>query len=80
MFWENISMKLSSQAANNADDDLGDVTDESPVPGVYNPQMDGKAQRRNMVSCCNLTQFHKPSWTPVTSHFGAILHPKQGYT
>lgn len=46
----NISMKLSSQAANNADDDLGDVTDESPVPGIYNPQMDGKAQRHNIAS------------------------------
>ena len=41
-FGHNISMKLSPQAANNADDDLGDVTDESPVPGIYNPQMDGK--------------------------------------
>eukprot|EP00438_Fugacium_kawagutii_P012671 Skav207513 [mRNA] locus=scaffold907:65572:76953:- [translate_table: standard] len=28
--------------ANNADNDIGDVTDESPVPGIYNPQMDGK--------------------------------------
>ena len=49
-FGHNISMKLSPQAANNADDDLGDVTDESPVPGIYNPQMDGKAQRRNIAS------------------------------
>ena len=26
-----------------ADNDFGPVDDESPVPGIYNPQMEGKA-------------------------------------
>lgn len=37
-----LTLATVAMAANNADDDLGDVTDESPVPGIYNPQMDGK--------------------------------------
>lgn len=28
----------------NTDNDVGDVTDESPVEGLYNPQMEGKAR------------------------------------
>lgn len=37
-----MEMDLPRQGANNADNDIGDVTDESPVSGIYNPQMDGK--------------------------------------
>ena len=65
-------MKLSSQAANNADDDLGDVTDESPVPGIYNPQMDGKARRRNITSCREwLTIILDPRNQPFWDHFAS---------
>ena len=46
LLWALWALRGAAQAT---DDDYGLVTDESPVEGVYNPQMQGDVPRRTLV-------------------------------
>ena len=65
---------VTLQGVQNYDNDIGDVKDESPVEGLYNPQMEGKAGKYSQPSGHGM--LFVDAFCPA---LGSFLHKFQGF-